>query len=326
MATALLTIENLHTTFFSKLSPLPAVSNVSYALFPGETLGIVGESGCGKTVISHSIMGLVDPPGKITAGKILLAGQNLLECTERQMEEIRGGKIAMIFQEPMTALNPVATIGQQINEQILRHANHREIKRKEAQERSIELLQLVGVPAPQARYRQYPHQLSGGMRQRAMIAMALSCQPQVLIADEPTTALDVTIQGQILDLIMELQAQMKMAVQFITHDLGVISQVADRVMVMYAGNSCEIAPTSELLKSPRHPYSHALLNSIPQVGKIAKRPVAIEGAVPPLHELPAGCPFNNRCPAARERCFLERPSMAAINGDEHQVACFYPLS
>ena len=326
MAEPLLIVENLHTTFFSKLGPLPAVNDVSYTLFPGETLGIVGESGCGKTVISQSIMGLIEPPGKITAGRILLAGENLLEYSEAKMEKVRGGKIAMIFQEPMTALNPVSTIGQQIDEQILRHFGG-EFNKKAAKERSIELLQLVGIPAPQTRYQQYPHQLSGGMRQRAMIAMALSCRPHILIADEPTTALDVTIQGQILDLILDLQEQFKMAVQFITHDLGVISQVADRVMVMYAGHSCELAPTARLLTSPLHPYTYALLNSIPQAGQAGQRLMTIEGSVPPLHELPVGCPFNNRCPNAQERCFIQRPqleSMGGADGIDHQVACFYP--
>lgn len=319
----LISVENLQTTFHSKLGPLRAVSNVSYQIFQGEILGIVGESGCGKSVLSYSLMRLIDSPGEITGGKVLFGQQDLLALSEQEMEEIRGGKMAMIFQEPMTALNPVATIGQQIDEQILRHLGNTTSK-KEARERSIELLQLVGIPAAGQRYHSYPHQLSGGMRQRAMIAMALSCHPQLLIADEPTTALDVTIQGQILELIQDLQEKFKMTVQFITHDLGVISEMADRVMVMYAGHCCELAPTATLLSHPRHPYTEALLNSIPKLGHRSTRLNTIEGTVPSLHELPKGCPFNTRCPRAKERCFAERPTISAV-GVDHSVACFYPV-
>lgn len=316
-----LSVEDLETTFHTKLGPIQAVRGVSYQIFGGETLGIVGESGCGKSVTSYSLMRLINHPGEITGGKVMMNGVDLLQLSEEQMEEKRGGEMAMIFQEPMTALNPVTTIGYQMDEQIKRHMR---VGPKESKERAIEMLKLVGIPSPEQRYSNYPHQLSGGMRQRAMIAMALSCEPKFLIADEPTTALDVTIQAQILELIQGLQEKLKMTVQFITHDLGVISEIADRVMVMYAGSAAEVAPTDELLANPLHPYTHALIQSIPKFGQKVERLATIEGTVPSLFEFPRGCAFQNRCPYASEQCALEAPQLREIKPG-HSVACFHPV-
>lgn len=317
-----LKVQNLETTFFLKSGPFRAVKGLSYEIFPGETLGIVGESGCGKSVTSLAVMRLIENPGKITAGQAVFNGRDLLQLTEPEMEDMRGSKIAMIFQEPMTALNPVLTIGQQIDEQILRHEK---VTEEEAKNRSIEMLSLVGIPSPEERYNNYPHQLSGGMRQRAMIAMALSCRPELLIADEPTTALDVTIQAQILELIQTLQKKFNMAVQFITHDLGVISEISDRVLVMYGGQVCESAPTQELFRNPKHPYTAALMNSRPKLGQRTKRLKTIEGTVPAPQDFPKGCPFANRCGYATKQCWDETPQpQQVITG--HIVACFHPLN
>jgi len=316
-----LSVRGLQTTFHTRAGPVRAVDGISYDIGKGRTLGIVGESGCGKSVTSYSVMRLIEPPGEITAGAVLLHGEDLLSLPEERMEELRGSRVAMIFQEPMTALNPVLTIGYQMDEQIMRHMD---LTRRQSRERALEMLEMVGIPAPRQRYESYPHQLSGGMRQRAMIAMALSCEPDFLIADEPTTALDVTIQGQILELIQRLQQRMHMAVQFITHDLGVISEVADDVLVMYAGTACEKAPTDLLMDAPRHPYTVALLQSIPRIGRRATRLPAIGGTVPTLHELPAGCPFQNRCPRVLDRCRAERPAMTAVSPG-HELACFNPV-
>lgn len=321
MANTVLEVKNLETTFYSKAGPFRAVNNISYSINKGETLGIVGESGCGKSVTSFSLMQLIDPPGKITQGQVLLNGRDLLKLSPEKMEDVRGGEMAMIFQEPMTALNPVLRIGHQIDEQILRH---KKVSPQEAKERSIEMLNLVGIPSPTERYSNYLHQLSGGMRQRAMIAMALSCDPQFLIADEPTTALDVTIQAQILELIQSLQEKLQMTVQFITHDLGVISEISDRVMVMYGGQTCETGETAELFKNPRHPYTHALIGSRPKFGQRVSRLTTIEGTVPAPHELPKGCPFTNRCPNASEQCQHERPPLTQISSG-HSIACFNPV-
>ncbi|MFN8846127.1 MAG: ABC transporter ATP-binding protein [Bdellovibrionales bacterium] len=317
-----LKVQNLETTFFLKSGPFRAVRGLSYEIYPGETLGIVGESGCGKSVTSLAVMRLIENPGKITGGQVLFNGQDLLKISESEMENVRGSKIAMIFQEPMTALNPVLTIGQQIDEQILRHEN---VSQEEAKKRSIEMLSLVGIPSPEERYENYPHQLSGGMRQRAMIAMALSCRPQVLIADEPTTALDVTIQAQILELIQNLQKKFNMAVQFITHDLGVISEISDRVLVMYGGQVCESATTEELFKNPKHPYTAALMNSRPKLGQRTSRLKTIEGTVPAPQEFPKGCPFANRCGFATSECWAQVPPVSEIKKG-HIVACFHPLN
>ncbi|MEX0940961.1 MAG: ABC transporter ATP-binding protein [Pseudomonadales bacterium] len=325
MVEAVVTVERLETTFHTKAGPVRAVDGVSYSIGRGETLGIVGESGCGKSVTAFSLMRLIESPGEITGGEVRFNGIDLLALSEAEMQEYRGSKIAMIFQEPMTALNPVLTIGYQMDEQIMRHMK---LPKRASRERAVEMLSLVGIPAPSDRYENYPHQLSGGMRQRAMIAMALSCDPEFLIADEPTTALDVTIQGQILELIQSLQERFAMTVQFITHDLGVISEISDRVLVMYAGKTCEIAPTSTLMSEPRHPYTAALIGSIPRFGQRVARLPAIEGTVPSLLELPPGCPFQNRCPNAISECREVHPRLAEISrnpGVSHQVACFNPV-
>jgi peptide/nickel transport system ATP-binding protein len=321
-------VKGLETSFVSKFGVYRAVNKISYEIHKGETLGIVGESGCGKSVTSFSLMQLIEKPGRISGGEVFLNGRDLLKLSNQQMEEVRGGEMAMIFQEPMTALNPVLSIGRQIDEQILRH---KKVTAKEAKERSIEMLNLVGIPSPAERYLTYPHQLSGGMRQRAMIAMALSCEPSFLIADEPTTALDVTIQAQILELIQGLQEKFKMTVQFITHDLGVISEISDRVLVMYGGQMCEMASTQDLFHHPRHPYTSALIRSRPHYGHRVERLATIEGSVPAPHELPVGCPFTNRCPKATEHCRQNKPPMVELNvgavagtKSSHQVACFYP--
>ncbi len=321
MSEVVVSVRNLQTTFHTRVGPVRAVDGISYDIGKGRTLGLVGESGCGKSVASYSLMRLIEPPGEITAGEVLLHGEDILRLPDAQMEGYRGSRMAMIFQEPMTALNPVLTIGYQMDEQIMRHMG---VSRQASRERAIEMLELVGIPAPRERYESYPHQLSGGMRQRAMIAMALSCEPEFLIADEPTTALDVTIQGQILELIQGLQERLHMSVQFITHDLGVISEISDDVLVMYAGTACEHAPTQELIAQPRHPYTVALLESIPKLGERVSRLPAIRGMVPSLYELPAGCPFQNRCPRVIDECRAARPTMRTV-APGHELACFNPV-
>lgn len=320
-----LKVRDLETTFFLKTGPFRAVNRISYDIGKGETLGIVGESGCGKSVTSFSLMQLVATPGKITHGSALLNGVDLVKQTPSQMEAIRGGQMAMIFQEPMTALNPVLTIGYQMDEQIQKHMK---LNAKDSRDRAIEMLQLVGIPSAAERYASYPHHLSGGMRQRAMIAMALSCNPTMLIADEPTTALDVTIQAQILELFQSLQEKMNMSVQFITHDLGVISEVSDNVLVMYGGQMCEKGNTQDVLTSPRHPYTAALIDSRPRIGVHSKRLKTIEGSVPAPHELPVGCPFATRCARVKTECWTNKPPMTAFtnsSGREQSVACFNPM-
>ena len=316
-------VKDLETTFFLKTGPFRAVNRISYEINQGETLGIVGESGCGKSVTSFSLMRLIERPGKVTNGEFILEDQNILGLNDRQMEDVRGGKMAMIFQEPMTALNPVLTIGYQMDEQIQKHLN---LNKKDSRDRAIEILQLVGIPSASERYESYPHQLSGGMRQRAMIAMALSCNPKFLIADEPTTALDVTIQAQILELFQSIQEKFHMSVQFITHDLGVISEVSDKVMVMYGGQTCETGSTQDILNSPRHPYTAALIQSRPKMGQRVNRLRTIEGTVPAPHEFPKGCPFANRCSRVMSECWTTKPSKQIVTGYENRtVACFNPL-
>jgi peptide/nickel transport system ATP-binding protein len=317
----ILKVEDLVTTFFTKGGAVRAVDGISYSVGRGETVGIVGESGCGKSVTSFSILGLLSHPGRVTGGKIVFDGQDLLSLSPDEMRRIRGGKIAMIFQEPMTALNPVLTVGFQIEEQILAHED---VTKKQARERAIDLLKKVGIPSPELRVDDYPHQLSGGMRQRAMIAMALSCNPRLLIADEPTTALDVTIQAQILDLLQKLQDELKMSMQFITHDLGVISELSDRVIVMYAGTIVEEAPADVIFSRPQHPYTIGLLESIPNPAHPKKRLPTIPGAVPSLSNLPTGCRFQNRCSRATDQCKRLAPVLTQINND-HGVACFNPV-
>jgi len=320
MNDSILSVEKLETTFFTKAGAIKAVDGVTFHINRAETLGIVGESGCGKSVTSFSILGLLSYPGRITGGKILFKGQDLAKLSNEDMRKVRGKKIAMIFQEPMTALNPVLKIGYQISEQLLEHEN---ISKSEALNRSIELLQLVGIPAPEKRVHDFPHQLSGGMRQRAMIAMALSCNPDLLIADEPTTALDVTIQAQILDLMQKLQEEFKMSIQFITHDLGVISELADRVIVMYAGTVFEEASAAVIFSSPKHPYTVGLLESIPRIDKTQSRLPTIPGVVPSILNLPKGCRFQNRCPRALDQCRQQAPELRSVAKD-HKIACFNP--
>ena len=314
-------VENLETTFATRLGPFRAVNGISYSIKKGETLGIVGESGCGKSVTSFSLMRLIEKPGRVSNGRFMLQGRDVFSLSDKAVEEVRGGEMAMIFQEPMTALNPVMTIGRQLDEQIMRHMK---LNKKDSRDRAIEMLQLVGIPSPADRYEAYPHQLSGGMRQRAMIAMALSCNPIFLIADEPTTALDVTIQAQILELIQGLQEKFQTSVQFITHDLGVISEISDRVMVMYAGTTCEVADAVTLFNRPKHPYTEALISSRPKLGHRVDRLKTIEGSVPAPHELPKGCPFQNRCHRVKNECRDVRPPLVEIEPG-HTVACFNPV-
>jgi peptide/nickel transport system ATP-binding protein len=307
-----------------------AVDGVSFEIHKGKTLGVVGESGCGKSVTALSVMRLIaSPPGRIAGGHIRYAGQDLLTLPEPQMRAIRGDRIGMIFQEPMTSLNPVFTIGDQIAEAVRLHQGK---SRKQARAVAIEMLEKVGIPAPDERVDDYPHQLSGGMRQRVMIAMALACKPDLLIADEPTTALDVTIQAQILDLLRALQAELGMSILLITHDLGVVAETCDEVVVMYAGRVVERAPTAELFAKPCHHYTAGLLRSVPSYRPGGddddgprKRLREIPGMVPPLHALPAGCKFVERCPAARDRCRLEEPQLTTLGVRRHQVRCHFPV-
>jgi oligopeptide/dipeptide ABC transporter ATP-binding protein len=318
----ILEVRNLVTKFQTDEGEVTAVDNVSFSLKKGQTLGIVGESGCGKSVTSLSIMRLIPtPPGRIASGEILFHNQDLLKLPLSEMRKIRGNKISMIFQEPMTSLNPVFTIGNQIREAILLH---QKISKKEAHEKAIEMLKLVGIPAPEKRINDYPHQLSGGMRQRVMIAMALSCNPEVLIADEPTTALDVTIQAQILELIKSLSQSFGMSLILITHDLGVMAEMADEVLVMYAGRVVEKANVKELFQNPRHPYTRGLLNSIPSLVERKKRLEVIPGIVPSLSKLPQGCRFQTRCAFATNECKEKEPELRALN-EGHGFACIKDL-
>lgn len=317
----LLHVENLSTYFHTDRGTARAVCDVSYDINPGETLGVVGESGCGKSVTALSVMRLIpDPPGEIVSGTITFDGLDLLSLSERQMRKIRGNKISMIFQEPMTSLNPVFRVGDQIAEAIILHE---QLSKKAALERSIDLLHQVGIPSPTSRVHDYPHQMSGGMRQRVMIAMALACKPKLIIADEPTTALDVTIQAQILELMDTLREKTGTAIQLITHDLGVIAETAQKVLVMYAGHVVEQADVTELFTNPMHPYTQGLMRSIPAAGrhKEKERLETIPGVVPSLLRLPQGCRFHDRCRHALERCALEEPQLALADG-KHPVRCW----
>jgi peptide/nickel transport system ATP-binding protein len=297
---ALLEVRRLETHFLTEQGVARAVDGVTFSIDAGQTLGMVGESGCGKSVTALSILRLVpSPPGRIVGGEILYQGRDLLSASEAEMRKVRGNEIAMIFQEPMTSLNPVFTVGDQIGEAIRLHQN---TSRRETRERVVEMLRLVEIPEPARRVDEYPHQLSGGMRQRVMIAMALSCNPKLLIADEPTTALDVTIQAQILDLIAELKARLGMALLLITHDLGVVAEQADEVVILYAGRIVERASVGEIFRRPLHPYAHGLLDSLPKVGSRGGRLRPIPGAPPPLTRLPTGCRFRDRCPLAIDDC------------------------
>jgi peptide/nickel transport system ATP-binding protein/oligopeptide transport system ATP-binding protein len=317
----LLDIRGLKTYFFTRKGIVKAVDGVDLSLNEGETLGLVGESGCGKTVTALSIMRLIsEPVGRITEGSINFEGRDLVKATESEMRTIRGNRISMIFQEPMTSLNPVLKVGDQISEAI---QLHQKVSKKEAWDRSVEMLRVVGIPSPESRADEYPHQMSGGMRQRVMIAMALSCHPKLMIADEPTTALDVTIQAQILDLINRLKEQVGSAILLITHNLGVVAEVAQYVGVMYAGYIVEYADVVSLFKEPRHPYTVGLFQSIPKKRGTGKRErlQAIPGLVPDLLELPKGCKFQDRCSRVFQRCREEAPLLLRLNGS-HQVRCW----
>jgi len=315
----LLEVKNLKTYFYTEEGVVRAVDGIDFVIRKGETLGMIGESGCGKSVTALSIMQLVaSPPGKIIEGEIWLEGENLLKKSLSEIRKIRGNDISMIFQEPMTSLNPVYTIGNQIMETIILH---QKLDKGKARKKAIEMLRLVGISSPEKRIDEYPHQLSGGMRQRAMIAMALSCRPKLLIADEPTTALDVTIQAQILELIKKLREEIGMAVMMITHNLGVIAEVADDVVVVYAGKAVEYADVKTIFKDPKHPYTQALYNSIPRLTDTQKRRLeVISGMVPDPLELPPGCGFHPRCKFAKSLC-KEKPKLEEIS-DNHKVRCF----
>jgi len=326
-ARAVLEIEDLRTHFFTAGGVVRAVDGVSYEVRNGETLGVVGESGCGKSVTALSILRLVaDPPGRIVGGAIRFAGTNLLDLSEGEMEAIRGNDISMIFQEPMTSLNPVLTIGRQIAEALVLH---RGMSETDATTRAIEMLREVHIPEADRRVKQYPHELSGGMRQRVMIAMALACGPRLLIADEPTTALDVTIQAQILELMRELRDETRASIILITHDLGVVAEMAHRVVVMYAGRKVEEAPVEELFARPRHPYTLGLLGSMPHLGESiddsGKRLVEIPGLVPSLREEMPGCLFAPRCSSASERCRVDAPPLEEHTRG-HWAACWHPVT
>jgi len=308
----ILSVNDLAVHFQMDVRIVPAVDGVSFSLSRGETLGLVGESGCGKSVTALSIMGLLpSPPAKIVRGEIRFKGENLLDKTDEDMRKIRGNDISMIFQEPMTSLNPVFTIGYQISEVIMQH---QKASKKEALERAIEMLRLVRIPLPEKRIKQYPHQLSGGMRQRVMIAMALACNPELLIADEPTTALDVTIEAQILELINELKEKFGSSVIMITHDLGVVAEIADRVAVMYAGRIVEYADVYSIFNNPKHPYTRGLLQAIPDMDlPRGQRLKEIKGTVPLPDEIKAGCRFKNRCECARVECRMEEPPLMQVS-------------
>lgn len=313
----ILEVHNLKLSIENDFGEVPILNGISFDIYAKETLGIVGESGCGKSMTSLSVMRLLETPPAIYSGEILYKGTNLLKKSQKQMQKIRGKQISMIFQEPMTSLNPVFTLGQQLMEPFQQHQG---LGKKEAREKAIEMLRLVRIPIPEQRINEYPHQLSGGMRQRVMIAMALACNPDLLIADEPTTALDVTIQAQVLKLMKELQEKMGTAIAFITHDLGVINQICDRVVVLYCGEVMEEAEVRSLFENPKHPYTEGLLSTLPKFGQTGKLNT-IKGTVPPAGHFPKGCVFAPRCPYAKERCMEEKPDMYPC-GEGHNVRCF----
>jgi peptide/nickel transport system ATP-binding protein/oligopeptide transport system ATP-binding protein len=316
MSDNLLQINNLKTYFYTEEGVVRAIDDMSFSLKRGETLGIVGESGSGKSQTALSIMRLLESPGKVAGGEIIFEGKNLLDNKKKEMRNIRGNDIAMIFQEPMTSLNPVYTVGNQIMENI---RLHQKLNKKDAREKTLEMLKLVNIPAPDKRIDEYPHQLSGGMKQRVVIAMALSCNPKLLICDEPTTALDVTIQAQILELINNLKESINTSIIMITHDLGVVSEVSENVLVMYAGKVMEYGTVREIFKNPMHPYTEALIKSIPTIGNKMKRLNVIKGMVPNLKNRPEGCLFEPRCEYARPVCRRSMPDIVDKNG--HQVRC-----
>jgi oligopeptide transport system ATP-binding protein len=322
MAERLLDVQHLQTHFFTRGGVVKSVEDVSFHIDEGETLGLVGESGCGKSVTSLSIMRLIEsPPGKIVGGRVLFQGDDIVHMEEDDLYKLRGGKIAMIFQDPMTSLNPLFTVGFQIAEAV---KTHLKLDDKAATDRAVQMLDLVRIPEARRRLDHYPHEFSGGMRQRVMIAIALSCNPKLLIADEPTTALDVTIQAQVLDLMKGLANEFNTATLLITHDLGVVAGTCDRVAVMYAGRIVETAPTRTLFKTPAHPYTQALLNAVPRADTPRGAKLAAIGGQPPnLVNLPKGCPFAPRCRKAQARCRVELPALETV-GPNQQVACFYP--
>ncbi len=321
---SILEVNDLRTYFYTRDGVVRSVDGVSFSISEGETLAIVGESGCGKSVTSLSLLRLIpSPPGKIVSGSVLYHGKDLLKLSDDEMRDIRGDKISMIFQEPMTSLNPVLTVGRQIGEVL---ELHRHCTKEQAHERILELLKLVNISEPERRINEYPHQLSGGMRQRIMIAMALACDPEILIADEPTTALDVTIQAQILNLIRELRDRTRAAIILITHDLGVVAEMAQRVVVMYAGRKVEEASVFDLFAKPMHPYTLGLLNSMPRLDdSSSKRLVEIPGMVPSMRTEIVGCAFAPRCSEASERCLIESPVLQDY-GNGHTVACWNPVA
>ena len=318
----MLDVRDLSVTLFTEDGDLPAIRKLSFVMRKGETLAVVGESGCGKSMTALSIMGLLpQPPAKIVGGQILLEGEDLAQLDRKEMRKYRGNKIGMIFQEPMTSLNPVMKAGRQIREGILIH--NPKMSKKDADARALDMIKLVGIPAPEKVFDSYPHELSGGMRQRVMIAMALAGQPALLICDEPTTALDVTIQAQILQLIDRMREELGTAVMLITHDMGVVSEMSDWVAVMYAGHLVEYTTAEKLFCTPMHPYTVGLINSIPTMDTTVDKLYAIPGNVPMLSELPTGCPFNPRCPFAKDVCRQKCPQVAPVDGDEtHTVACW----
>jgi oligopeptide/dipeptide ABC transporter ATP-binding protein len=324
MTANLLEVNNLKTYFFTRSGVVKAVDDVSFTIKPGETLGVVGESGSGKSVTALSIMRLIaDPPGKIVNGEINFNGESILEKNREELTELRGSKISMIFQDPMTSLNPVFTIGYQIAETVKRH--RKDVNNDQAWRRAIEMLDLVRIPDAKRRVKNYPHEFSGGMRQRVMIAIALACNPQLLIADEPTTALDVTIQAQVLDLMKGLSKEFGAAVMLITHDLGVVAGTCQHVNVMYAGHVVESAPVKQIFETPAHPYTVGLLRSIPRLDEKRGTPLTpIAGQPPDLLNPPAGCPYAPRCPKVQSRCRQERPELMPVGRGEQVAACFYP--
>ncbi len=321
MSETLLEVNHLKTRYITENGTLLPVDDVSFKVKKGQTLGIVGESGCGKSQTALSIMQLIQKPGQIINGEILFKGDNLLKKTDAEMKQILGNQMAMIFQEPMTSLNPVFTVGEQVEESIRLHK--KDLNKEQAKKRAIEMLSLVGIPAPEKRYSEYPHQLSGGMRQRVMIAIAMSCNPQLLIADEPTTALDVTIQAQILDLMRKVQKEFQAGMILITHDLGVVAEMCQDVLVMYAGKVVEYGTVEDIFYRPKHPYTKGLLNSIPhfETGQRLQQLNTIPGLVPNLYKLPKGCRFQDRCSFVTDQCKMAEPNLENLRGS-HKVACF----
>ena len=317
----ILEVKDLTVQFPTRRGALTAVDSISFSIAPGEVLGVVGESGAGKSITGLAVIGLLEPPGRIAAGEVRLEGRRIDSLRHEEMRRIRGRKIGVIFQDQLTSLNPLYTIGQQLEETILTHLP---LNRNQARERALALLREVGIPAPEARYGAYPHHFSGGMRQRVVIALALAAEPRLLIADEPTTALDVSIQAQIIALIKRLAGERGAAVMLITHDMGVIAETAQRVAVMYAGRVVEIGPVRDVIHSPQHPYTVGLMGSIPRLGSQAKRLVQIDGAMPRLNAIPPGCAFNPRCPRRFERCVAERPHL--LSAGTSRAACWLHAS